>query len=188
MYFDTPELDSYRSSAHGRRDRFKVRTRVYVEAGWCVLEVKAAGGRGHTVTQRIDYPLEDRARLDGPAPAFLADRNLPVGQLNPTLTTSYRRARLLDLEGSRATLDTGLVCRSPDGRQVSMATRRVLLETKSIGTATSLDRRLWARGIRPECVSKYCTGRAALTPERPANKRNRTLCRLFEWTPFRTSG
>ena len=182
VYFDTPELESFRSSAHGRRNRFKVRTRSYVDSGLCVLEVKTAGGRGHTVKERIDYTLEDRARLAGPAQAFLADRDLPVDRLSPTLITRYRRATLLDQDGSRATLDTGLVCLSPDGEYVSMADQ-VLMETKSVGTATVLDRLLWARGVRPERVSKYCTGLAALKPDLPANKWNRTLRRHFEWTP-----
>src|SRR5688572_5124958 len=37
VYFDTPALDSYLGAAHGRRRRFKVRTRSYLDSGDCML-------------------------------------------------------------------------------------------------------------------------------------------------------
>ena len=40
VYFDTPDLVSYRAAAHKRRLRFKVRTRCYRDTGICSLEVK----------------------------------------------------------------------------------------------------------------------------------------------------
>src|SRR3954452_12241663 len=58
LYFDTPEFDSYRSSAHGRRRRFKVRTRTYLDSAECVLELKLLGSRGETVKQRLAYRLD----------------------------------------------------------------------------------------------------------------------------------
>jgi hypothetical protein len=36
-YFDTPDLRSFRAHRQGRRDRFKVRTRTYLDSGECWL-------------------------------------------------------------------------------------------------------------------------------------------------------
>ena len=36
MYFDTPDLASYLGAAHGKRRRFKVRSRVYSDQETCV--------------------------------------------------------------------------------------------------------------------------------------------------------
>ena len=40
VYFDTTWLTAYRQHAHGRRRRFKVRTRSYLDSAECVFEVK----------------------------------------------------------------------------------------------------------------------------------------------------
>ena len=184
VYFDTPDLDSYRGSAHGRRRRFKVRTRSYLESGLCVLEVKTASGRGETVKERIEYDLDNRSALNSQAHQFLGAKGLGGYPLFATLSTHYRRSTLLDPDGARATFDAGLICRSPDGRQVQLGDQ-VLVETKSAGSATTLDRLLWSAGQRPIRVSKYCTGLAALHSDLPANKWNRTLRMHFAWEPAR---
>src|SRR5687767_114854 len=46
VYFDTAELSAYHQAATGRRSKFKVRTRTYVDSSQCMLEVKTEGGRG----------------------------------------------------------------------------------------------------------------------------------------------
>lgn len=47
VYFDTPELTSFRLAAHARRRRrFKIRTRSYVDSDASFLEVTAGGGAG----------------------------------------------------------------------------------------------------------------------------------------------
>jgi hypothetical protein len=50
-----------------------------------------------------------------------------------------------------------------------------VVETKSANLPSQSDRWLWAHGIRPSRISKFCTGLAALHPELPANKWHRTL-------------
>ncbi|MET0863600.1 MAG: polyphosphate polymerase domain-containing protein [Nakamurella sp.] len=185
VYFDTPSFDSYRSSAHGRRHRFKVRTRTYLDSAECVLELKLLGSRGETVKRRLCYRIDSRQRLNGAARAYLECNGLSpaiIKTLIPTLTTSYHRSTLLDADGSRYTIDVGLDCVGPHGRRAS-AGEMYILETKSPGVATPLDRLLWARGQRPVAVSKYCTGLAAVTPGLPANKWNRTLRSHYGWQP-----
>lgn len=59
----------------------------------------------------------------------------------------------------------------------------VILETKSGSASGPLDRHLWAHGIRPSRISKFATGMAALCPELPANRWNRTLRRTMNLRP-----
>jgi hypothetical protein len=194
VYFDTPGLVAYRGAAHGRRARFKVRTRTYVDSGGCVLEVKVKGGRGETVKERLPYAPEHRATLTGAGAEFVGtvlgerrpDAGTAVAALVPTLLTTYRRSTLVDpAAGARITCDVGLVCRrlAPDGAPLPAAhaalTGHVVLETKSPGGATEVDRWLWRHGHRPVPVSKYCVGLAATTPGLPANRWARTLSRYF---------
>jgi len=49
VYFDTPDLLTYRAHLQRRRRRFKARTRTYLDSGLCMFEVKTVGPRGATV-------------------------------------------------------------------------------------------------------------------------------------------
>lgn len=185
VYFDTPELLSYRMAATGRRRRFKLRTRAYLDSGDAYLEVKTRGARSTTVKDRLEHDFADRARLTAPARAYvdvaLAGLGLPAAQLElaPTLVTRYRRATLhLPDSGSRATIDTALGWEADDGRTLRLPDI-VIVETKSGPRASGLDRLLWRAGHRPSTVSKYGTGMAALHPGLPANKWARVLRRHF---------
>ncbi len=55
VYFDTPALTTYRLAAQRRPNRFKVRTRTYLDTGECWLEVKTRDGRGRTVKVRTPH-------------------------------------------------------------------------------------------------------------------------------------
>ena len=70
-YFDTPDLDSYYLAARGRRRRFKVRTRSYLDSDLTFLEVKTRGGRHTTLKSRTEYDRTDL--LTEPGRRFVAE-------------------------------------------------------------------------------------------------------------------
>lgn len=184
IYFDTPDLTSYRLTAQRRRRRFKVRTRLYLDSAQCFLEVKTRGARGSTVKSRVPYRLDDRANL-GPGRGFvdevLARRSITCAEtdsLVPTLVTRYRRSTLfLPDTDSRVTIDTGLTWEYDD---TSLRLPELtVVETKTGSTASRMDRLLWSRGHRPLRISKYATGLAALRPDLPSAPWRRTLRRHF---------
>ncbi len=198
VYFDTADLLSYRQAAFGRRRRYKVRTRTYLDSAQTFLEVKTEGVRAATVKERIPYRCADRARLTAAGHDYLGQA---LGELLgqhktsdffPVLTTGYRRTTLL-LEqtelnpvASRMTIDTGLYwsplhrlavgAKSPYRLESSYGAQGlVVVETKSGQSPSIADRYLWRAGIRPSKISKYATGLAALNPQLPANKWQRTI-------------
>lgn len=181
VYFDTADLRLYRDAATSRRCRFKVRVRVYRDTGVAVLEVKSKDGRGQTTKSRLEYDAGDRHLLTDVGREFIDELAGIAGisaTLQPSLTTRYQRSTLVDLTpGARYTVDRGLVCTEPCGTSVGLDD--VIIETKSDGSASVLDRWLWQHGIRPVRISKYCTALAAMRPELPANKWHRTLARHF---------
>jgi len=183
MYFDTPDLASFRMAAHARRRRFKLRTRAYLESDLAFLELKTRGARSTTVKERLEYDIHRRDELtdDGRSYAepLLDELHIDPDALGPTLSTRYRRRTLLLPGGSRATVDTELEWEDAAGGLL----RRpglVIVETKSAGAASELDKLLWRHGHRPATLSKYGTGLAALRPALPANKWNRVLRRHFD--------
>jgi VTC domain len=189
QYFDTPALDSYYGAARGRRRRFKVRARSYLDSGGSFLEVKTRGGRSATVKERVPVNGDE---LDADAVTYagdmLADAGIPGAErlaelLQPVLVTRYRRATvLLPADGvgdaSRATIDVDLAWIGAHGRRLALPDT-VIVETKSGLRAGALDRALWRHGYRPASLSKYGTGMAALDPTLPAHKWRRVLTRHF---------
>jgi hypothetical protein len=191
VYFDTPDLISYRGTAYGRRRRFKVRTRTYLDTCDCLLEIKTRSGRGETVKERQPYAIEDRRRLIPAGYDLIRDLvppSTPVDQLRPSLITSYERTTLLDPSGARVTCDVGLICATPDDAKTTAIGDAIILETKSSGHACHTDKVLWRAGIRPARISKYGTGLALMYPDLPANRWNRTLRTHLGWEPQRQQG
>ncbi len=181
IYFDTPDLESYRSAAHKRRKRFKVRTRSYLDTRTTMLEVKTKGHRGGIVKTRQAHEFPRRAELDRSAADFvdpLLGRPGLAVTLRPTLATRYDRMTVVDLDDvTRMTIDSGLRCMVLSGHSIGL--ERYIVETKSADSPSVADRRLWRRGIRPSTISKFGTGLAALDPSLPSNRWNRTLNRYF---------
>lgn len=182
VYFDTESLESYLAAAHRRRRRFKVRTRCYLDTNTAMLEVKTRGARNQTIKHRQIHEVEHCDLLGQDGRAFVnqvTGRDGLGAMLRPTLTSSYRRTTLVDRDDvARLTIDSQLRCTDWRNRQIHLADR-VVVETKSAGAPSAADRWLWAHHIRPEKISKYGTGLAALHPELPSNKWHRTLKRHF---------
>ena len=89
VYFDTPQLDSYLLAARGRRRRYKIRTRTYVDSATSFLEVKTEGAREATVKERIPYEPAYRARLTPEGLDYVNETlaaaigSVPEGALSP---------------------------------------------------------------------------------------------------------
>ncbi len=180
VYYDTEDLQMYRDAAHRRPRRTKVRTRRYVDTGGVAIEVKERSASGSTVKTRmfLEEGLDVTDGLTAEAVAFVDGFPRLAGTastLRPSLTTTYHRTTLVTPEG-RVTVDTGVAAHDAEGRSVSYD-HRLIVETKVDRHAGAVDRALWARGIRPARVSKYCTSMAALRPDLPANRWARTLRR-----------
>ena len=178
LYFDTPELTSYRAAATRRRRRFKVRVRRYVDSGVSALEVKTRGSRGETVKTRVDCGPECFDAFTPEALRYIDSAVQTEGlarQLHSMMWTSYYRSTMVDLQDrSRITIDRCLQG-SPAGSHWRPLTDRVIVETKSTDRTTPLDRALWADHVRPVAISKYATAMALHHPWLPANRWSRVL-------------
>ncbi|REE96389.1 polyphosphate polymerase domain-containing protein [Thermomonospora umbrina] len=184
-YFDTPDLLTFRQHLQGRRQRFKIRTRSYLDSGECMFELKLAGTRDATDKRRMAYDITRRAMLNTDARSFLTDVLLSAYRMNapealgPSATTNYLRSTLVQLSGSgRVTFDAGLVC-AWDGKSVYADPGLVLVESKSAHADTPMDRVLRAFRLRPLSISKYCVAIAVLHPEVRANPWHAALRTYF---------
>lgn len=184
VYFDTPSFDAYLGAARRRPDRFKVRTRSYLDAataeGSCWVEVKLRNRRGQTEKHRHAHAAGHAADLTPEALAFVASfarLHALAHELDPVITTRYRRSTLV-MGAARATIDVDLECIAGDGRhrdRIVTLGDRIVVETKSERSPSPVDRALWDLSIRPTTISKFAVGAAVLFPELPSNKWHRTI-------------
>jgi len=184
VYFDTPSLTSYLGAARRRRNRFKVRTRTYLDSDRCWVEVKTRGPRGATVKTRQEHEATGRTELDDPAQEFTTELLGALdGPMSPTLVSTYDRLTLhvpavqQGRPDSRTTIDTNLVWTDADTGSERVLAGLAVVETKTGSTPSSTDRALWRLGHRPVRISKYGTGMAVLHPELPATPWRRVLDR-----------
>lgn len=198
VYFDTPDLASFRMAVHPRRRKFKLRTRTYTDTGASFLEFKATGARGATVKSRVELTGADAeaAGDDRLSPAAVdwaegllaqvtPDYAAPLhaADLSPVLWGTYDRTTFLLPGGvGRSTVDNRLTWQGV-GTPVLDRPDMVIVETKSGSRPSGMDRLLWHCGHHPAKISKFGTGMAALHPELPHNRWNRVLTTWFTDTP-----
>lgn len=179
VYFDTADFRSYFDAAHHRRIRSKVRQRWYLDTDTAFTEVKQAGPRGNTIKTR--RPVHEIGRLSTPHARWIAETT-GAQNLTAVIWNSYRRTTLLLPDGSgRATIDTDLAWWDDAGGSLVLPDL-VIIETKTNRGNSVFDRELWRCGHRPLRISKFGAGMAALHPEFPRHRWNRTMRRFFQPT------
>ncbi|MGB3829213.1 MAG: polyphosphate polymerase domain-containing protein [Ornithinimicrobium sp.] len=180
-YYDTVGLDSYHDAARSRPRRYKVRTRRYLDTGSQAVEVKMRSSSGATVKSRqwLDAS-EARGLLPAAALSFVGGFER-IGhrahQLTEVLTTTYERVTFVTAH-ARVTVDRHVSAADARGQRMDYGDL-LFVETKSAVGAGAVDRALWANGIRPTRISKYCTSLAALRPDLPSNTWSRTIRRYL---------
>lgn len=174
-YFDTADLASCRAHVQRRRNRWKARSRLYVEDGLCRVEVKTKDGRGSTVKRVASIEGHTYGRLDERTGDFisevLAERGIVMdtGTLRPSVEVRYRRATLADTGAhERVTLDWDLRC-TLGGHRVWLDESCVLVETKGGIRPSPIDRALVELGARPRSFSKYVSAASLLREDIPDN-------------------
>jgi hypothetical protein len=164
VYFDSPGLRCFHDHVRGRAPRFKVRTRCYLDAGDCQLEVKFKAEDDETGKRQAGHPAAAAERLGDRARRFVDDslRDLgiePPGPLEPTLRTEFSRFTLVAREGgARVTTDLDLRLTAMDGRQARLKDGLALVETKTEDGRSRAGELLAELGVEPVSMSKYRAG------------------------------
>ena len=171
VYFDTPDLRTFRDHLKRRRRRFKVRTRQYGDPRTAMLEVKCKGRRGQTIKHRWPHPGVSPAVLGSEghhrvADAIDAQYGLTIpASLRPTAVIRFSRITLVRPQfGERITIDLDLSVEVA-GRTTLLGTNHAIVETKQPRRRGRSSTALSTLGLRPSQISKYCLGVVARYPQ-----------------------
>lgn len=165
QYYDTPDMRFYYMHHSGRLNRYKVRTRHYVDTDQYFLEVKFKNNKKRTIKRRVALPgpLDPERHLLDHLP-FLHELGLPNPEkLQPSLINKYQRVALAsERRGERLTLDLNLQHRVLQGSKQSMSSLPsvVIAELKQakVDRRSPFFRLVRELGIRSSAFSKYCMG------------------------------
>ena len=169
LYYDTADFALFRQHHAGRRHRYKVRARSYVDSRLSFLEVKRKFKRNRTIKERMPTAAL-LTRLTPEANDFL-NNTLPFApvELEPRLWDEYTRITFVSRhDQERLTLDLSLRFAghqdgAPPGRAITLPGVAIAEVKQGAPNRNSLFMgRMRAMGVRPVKFRKYCAGVAML--------------------------
>ena len=178
LYFDTPDFRCYRQHHSGKRNRYKIRKREYVESHMSFLEYKEKTNTGRTVKSRIRL-AGIAEEMDESESAFIDARTHEHQEYEPKIWNSFSRVTLVDIvAGERLTIDTDIAFQM--GERSIRLPELVIIEVKrdEHSSASEVLRQLKLKLVRPESMSKYCLGVAMLYPEMKSNNFKQKLLKI----------
>ncbi len=166
LYFDSADFTLYHRHHAGAANRYKVRSRQYVETDTTFLELKHKTNKKRTLKQRI--PTGDFLRvIDRKSGDFLRAR-CPhnIDTLYGRLLTYYTRITLVSRHtAERVTIDLDLSF-AWESRHEALSDIAIIEVKRAPHSAESaFARQLRTQHVRPARFSKYCIGVSLIYPQ-----------------------
>lgn len=170
LYFDTADFDLYQRHHAGALNRYKVRSRVYLESELAYFEVKHKTNKKRTVKSRLQTD-DFMTKINGETAVFLQNHYpYEPGALLPVLGNSFTRITLVSRHRpERLTLDFDLTFHR--GTQQLALPSLAIAEVKREGYTQNSDfvQQMHAQRVQPTSFSKYCLGVTYLYPQLKQN-------------------
>jgi len=166
VYFDTPDLALYTRHHDGAKNRYKVRSREYVDSHLSFLEVKFKTNKNRTIKSRMQTP-DVVTEFDGDTASFVHDHcpNDPA-LLGPKLWNQFIRITLVSKQSvERLTLDINLEFQREQARVGLPGIAIAEVKQEGFDRQSDFIRQMRGMGVRPSGFSKYCMGVASLYDE-----------------------
>ena len=179
LYFDTDDFSLYRQHHNGKLNRFKFRSRKYVESNLHFFEVKFKSNKGRTVKDRIKHH-EIVKELQGTPKDFLVETSgHDPARYKAQIWVNYRRHTFVSkTTEERLTIDTNLTY--IDSKNQKTYDGLVIAEVKqgSARDKSPFITLMKKYRVREKSISKYCLGVISLHPEIKKNRFKPTLLYL----------
>jgi hypothetical protein len=159
LYYDTHDLRLYQRHHSGKLNRYKVRSRRYVESDLHFFEVKFKNNKGRTIKDRIKTRHIESDLGERSVQLLQEKTNIEPSSLKATIWINYSRITLVNKHSAeRLTIDIGLNFRVND-RTADLG-NIVIAEVKQDKASSSspIINVMRERRIKPGSISKYCFG------------------------------
>jgi len=177
-YFDTPAYHLYQMHHNGKRNRFKLRFRKYVNSGITYFEIKSKTNKGRTIKNRVRIDRVPES-LDESLVRFIGEHT--PGEYDnfvPALRVFFDRLTFVNKTANeRLTVDLNLRYSGISGEK--QIHKLVIVEVKEEKHAASPFRQLMKlqRQTR-NYLSKYCLGVTCLNKDLKMNRFKKKILTL----------
>ena len=170
LYFDTENLKTYFDHHQGKRIRYKVRFRNYIETGDTFLEIKKK--RNYNRTDKKRNKFEFSLSLNQDHKKFINNIiEISEDSFQPSIWTKFKRITLAGKNQiERITIDRNIRF-SNENNEIQLP-GIVIIEVKrnKTGDISPFTQILKELKIRPFSISKYILGNILLNPELKHNR------------------
>jgi len=158
LYFDTPQYQMYLNHHNKRLNRFKVRSRNYVDSGVTYFEIKIKNNKDRTIKKRNKQPGVQEVITGKQEQLLTSCTNMTSGMLSPVLWVNFSRITFVNHEMTeRVTIDIGLTFRSRVAEHTYPGV--VIAEVKQDRYGSSVVAGILHKAHIPGAnISKYCLG------------------------------
>ncbi len=187
IYYDTSDLKMYLAHHNKKTNRFKIRTREYLDSNLCFLEIKNKSNKGKTVKKRIK--LKESRLIDNPKNQQFISINSPFVQsnLSAVLGNVFRRIMLVDNAlTERLTIDIDLQAWEVNNRDNSVDLKDIaIIELKrDANSIADTHKKLIDLRIKSMGFSKYAIASSILFADKLKNnnfkQKQRWLAKILE--------
>lgn len=162
-YYDTPDNRMFIAHQNGKRNRYKVRVRKYVQTDINFLEIKLKNNKGRTIKERITRPTFDTDFSQREIEFIGQTSTLPAEQLQPKIRSFFNRFTLVDNNFTeRVTIDLAPGFKNQE-KEITL-NNLVIIEVKQSKEAKPalITQVLKNNKVSRQGFSKYCIGRSLL--------------------------
>lgn len=176
-YYDTPDTSMFYQHQRGKKNRQKVRVRLYEGCGTPpFIEIKSKNNKGRTKKKRV--AMEPGSEIYLYDNFFSLFSQYDPQKLIPQIENHFYRITLINKEMTeRITIDTDLSFHNLVNDKVANFERIGIIEWKRDGRTcnSNFEEILRKLAIRPSGFSKYCIGMAVTNPELRQNRLKQKL-------------
>ncbi len=159
LYFDTPQFDLYNLHINDRAERYKVRSREYIDTDISFLEVKHRTRKNRTIKDRLPTEHPVTAIAGDPEGWLQSVCPFDCSRLETKLWNAFTRITLVNQQYcERVTLDVNLAFFT--AKKVVQVNGIAVVEVKmdSLQKSSPFLSQMRLQRIPPKGFSKYCIG------------------------------
>jgi hypothetical protein len=160
VYFDTPNFELYNQHHNGVSNRYKIRSREYLDTNLSFIEIKFKNNKKKTTKKRMEISNEIGLTNKETREFIQEKSNIDFKNLIPTLYNHYTRITLVNKKSvERVTVDFDLQFFDKDNKSVELQ-NLVIAEIKQekFSQNSEFIKLMHENLIRPTSFSKYCIG------------------------------
>ena len=169
LYFDTKKNRFYLHHHNGKRNRYKVRYRKYVDSNLTFFEIKYKNSKGRVIKDRVK--VDDIKQELGEEELVLLHKKINKKiKVEPRLENHFNRITLVAKEGiERLTIDFNLKFNYNQESEGFPALAIAEVKQERYSRESKIMDVLRKYGIRPDRMSKYAIGMSIFSGEKANN-------------------